>query len=677
MRVANVSGVLTFGGAAVPDSPGVGDRGTVFFRERTTGDLQSMTIGDTGPGAFSGVLFAGTYDVTFETATSSALQGLPSGAKTVLATTVKIAGPSVLAFDVPRPVTVSGAVTLGGAQFPPGPSADARGTVIFRERASGDTKSFPIAAAGPGTFSARVFPGSYDVTFVDLTTAASFSSTSGPVLASNVAITGDRTLALDVRIATISGRLTLGGAALPDSPGRPNRGRIILGDASGAVRYELPIAATGPGVFSGVVYAGTYDVTLYTENDPGLQVLPAGVYTRVATAVAIAGDATPVYDLSVATVSGTMTTSGATSPALDQLRGNLILTDRDGHTQSLPIADTGPAVFSGRVFSGSYEVRYLPSVAVSGLPNSGGVSVASDLAVTGDRTLTFDLPLVTVSGAVTLAGAALPDSPAVSNRGNVVFRQGLTVYTFPVGNKGPAAFSVAVVAGSYVMTFETPNSTALVGLPVNARTSIAEQISLAASKVLPIDLAVVKVSGSVTLGGGQVPDTVGGRGEVVFHDRVTHDLRRFSVGGVGPAAFSGSVFAGSYDVTFEGANAYLAGLPRQGKAELAYGCGPARTCAADSADLTGAWRLVYWDQQLSPLTIDLVQTGGTLRGSVRDFQEGVLTARRSGGDVELLLERASPYCTAFRWTATVADGCSLRGVQTGDCSLSRRFEATR
>ena len=115
---------------------------------------------------------------------------------------------------------------------------------------------------------------------------------------------------------------------------------------------------------------------------------------------------------------------------------------------------------------------------------------------------------------------------------------------------------------------------------------------LAGTQALPIDLRVVQVSGSVTLGGAQVPDTTGGRGAVVFRDKLTQDRRRFSVGGVGPAMFSGTLFAGSYDATFEAANAYLNGLPSQGKADLAYGCRPARACAADAADLTGAWQVI-------------------------------------------------------------------------------------
>ena len=192
------------------------------------------------------------------------------------------------------------------------------------------------------------------------------------------------------------------------------RGTIVVSDASGSVVYELPIAGTGPGLFSGIVYAGTYDVTLHTANDDGLQGLPADAYKRLATAVAITGDATPAYDLSLATISGTMTVGGAVLPNLDTARGYVVLTDAAGHSQSIPVSSTGPAVFSGKVFKGTYDVGYrAPTFAVRGLP-MGGAPVVSGLAVTADRMLTFDLPVASVSGAVTLAGAALPDSPAVS-----------------------------------------------------------------------------------------------------------------------------------------------------------------------------------------------------------------------------------------------------------------------
>ncbi|HEY7373171.1 MAG TPA: hypothetical protein VIF57_13495 [Polyangia bacterium] len=685
MRVATVSGVLTFGGAVVPDSPGVGNRGTVFFRERTTGDLQSMQIGATGPGAFSGMLFEGTYDVTFETATSSALQGLPSGAKTVLATIVKIAGASVLAYDVPRPVTVSGTITLAGAEFPPGSGGGPRGKVVFREKASGDIQAFPIADAGPGTFSGLVLPGRYDVTFEDLTTAARYPAGSdGPLLASNVAIAADRTFALDVRLATISGRLTVSGAALPDSPGLVTRGRISLSDARGAVPYQLPIAASGPGVFSAVVYPGTYDVTFHTENDEGLQVLPANVDTPIATSVAITGDGTLAYDLSLATVSGTLTVGGVAPPDAEVPRGNVVLTDALGHQQWIPVSSSGPVAFSGKVFAGTYDVKYqAANPALRGIP-VGAAPVATAFVVKADRTLTFDLPVATLSGTVTLGGAPLPDSPAVSNRGYVVLRNGVVgdgVYTFAAGKTGPAPFSATIFAGSYTMTFETTNSVALQGLPVYSRTVIAPEIAITGNNVvLPSDLTVVKVSGSLTLGGGPVPDTTGGRGDVVFHDRLTNDLRRFSVTGVGPATFSGSVFAGSYDVTFQGANAYLVGLPREGRADLAFGCRPAQACSADAADISGEWRLIPWDRSWPPLIIDLVQAGATLGGSIRDLPGSTLSGRRSGGDVDLLLENFSPTCAAFRWTGTLTDACSLHGLQAlepQNCGGPIRFEGSR
>ena len=498
----------------------------------------------------------------------------------LLARNVTIAGTATVAYDLPPLATISGTVTLAGAPLPPpdDPAAGFRRIIFFRDLRSDRVQSFGVGGpSGPGTFTATLFAGNYDVTFENLTNAADSVPQGQSRLATNVAIAGDRTMVFDAPLATVSGRVTLGGAQLPNSPGLASRGTVILRETISGVTHELPIAGNGPGTFSGTVFAGRYTVTLKTDASDGLRGLPIAAERRLATGIEITGNRSLDYDVSVATVSGTVTLAGAAPADAGAARGAVVLDDkRTGSSHALPVTETGPATFSGLVFTGTYDVSYrtLYDGALGGLPANASTLVASDLAVTRDTTLAPNLETATVSGVVTVGGAALPDSPGVSSRGYITLAgpTGIGGYSFTVGKIGPGQFSGTVFAGRYAVGFFTPNMTALQGLPVGAETTLAEAMTLTGRPTLAFDLKLVQVSGTVTVDGAMMPETSGiNRGEVVLHDKLTHDLRRFPVGSLGPARFSGTVFAANYDVAFETGPGYLTGLPVQAKTDIAQG----------------------------------------------------------------------------------------------------------
>jgi len=691
VHLVTVSGVVTAAGAALPDSPGAGARGDVYFHERITGDYRAMSVGETGAGTFSGLMFAGTYDVWF-VPRAAALPGFPSSVAALLARNVTIAGPTTVAYDLPPLATVSGTVTVAGAPLPlpDDPTLGFRRLIFFRDRRSDRVQSFGVGGpSGPGTFTATVFAGNYDVTFENISNAPIGSVPQGQSrLATNVAIAGDRTMVFDAPIAAVSGRLTLGGAQLPDSPGLASRGTVILHETLSGLTHELPIAGTGPGTFSGTVFAGGYSVTLKTDASDGLRRLPIGAERRLATDIEISGNRSLVYDLSLATVSGTVTLGGAALADAGGPRGAIDLYDeRTGSSQSLTVSETGPAIFAGLVFTGTYDVSYrtLYDGVPGGLPANASTLVASDLAVTRDATLAPNLEIATVSGVVTVGGAALSDSPGVSSPGRITLRgpTGIGGYSFPIGKTGPGQFSGTVFAGSYAIGFVTPNVTTLQGLPPAAETTLADAMMVTGRPTLAFDLKLVQVAGTVTVDGAMMPETSGiNRGEVVLHDKLTHDLRRFPVGSLGPARFSGTVFAGNYDVAFETGPGYLTGLPVQAKTDIAQGCLSARPCTSSAADLTGLWELTI-RQGGTPATIEITQSANELRGSfVSAGVTTALTGLRSGDGIEFQLAPLGGCYVGL--TAIVTAGCSMSGLiwqANGSCGGSgfggERFEAFR
>jgi hypothetical protein len=77
LEVVQASGTVTLAGEELPSSPGVTTRGTVVFQERFVGSGGGSRLGATGPGAYSALLFAGAYDVSFWTTSDTDLVALP------------------------------------------------------------------------------------------------------------------------------------------------------------------------------------------------------------------------------------------------------------------------------------------------------------------------------------------------------------------------------------------------------------------------------------------------------------------------------------------------------------------------------------------------------------------------------------------------------------------------
>ena len=480
LTLATIAGTVTADGAPLPDSPALTSRGNLVFRQPESGDVRRFSVGATGPGAFSGSLFAGTYDVSFETVSGAALVGLPTSAETRVATSLALATDQTLAYDV-QVAGVSGTLTANGAVLPDSPALTTRGNVVLRETTTGDLRSFPVAATGPGAYGGPLFAGRYDVSFQAPADAGlvGLPASSTTRLATATPITGAASLSHDLSVATVAGEITAGGLPLPDSPTLTTRGNVRFVERSTGLGHTFTLGATGAGRYEGLLFAGTYDIVFAASAAPGLLGLPPNGSKRIGDAVAITGSPTLAHDLALATVSGTITAGGTAlpdSPALAN-RGNVVFRDRDtGVAVSLPVGATGPGRFTGPLFQSSYVVTFetVNSADLVGLP-AGAETLLSKLAITGDRgSLAYDVEVVAVSGRVTADGAALPDSPTLTTRGSLLLHDKLTgdVRALPLAATGPGVFSGIAFGDSYDVTFETSGNAGLVGLPPAAETSL-------------------------------------------------------------------------------------------------------------------------------------------------------------------------------------------------------------
>ena len=666
------SGTVTMNGAVMPDSPEVTNRGFVVLRDRRTNETLSFGVGPSGPAVVSGLVFAGTYDVSFSTREAD-LVALPSDAEVSLAQEVTIGNDASLEYDV-RPVTVSGAVTVNGAAMPDSPEAASRGSVSFRDKQTGETTTFSTAATGPGAYSGLVFASTYDVSFWTPSGAelVGLPTDSEVRLGTDVMVTADQALNYDIRPVTVSGAVTVNGAAMPDSPEAASRGSVSFRDKQTGETTTFSTAATGPGAYSGLVFASTYDVSFWTPSGAELVGLPTDSEVRLGTDVMVTADQALNYDIRPVTVSGAVTVNGAAMPDSPEAasRGSVSFRDKQtGETTTFSTAATGPGAYSGLVFASTYDVSFwTPSGAeLVGLPTDSEVQVGMDVLVTADQALNYDVRPVTVSGTVTVNGAAMPDSPEVTERGHVRFRDKQTgeATTFSIAATGPGAYSGLVFASMYDVSFSTTSDAELVGLPIDGGVRVGTNVMLAAARTLDYDVRPVAVSGSVTVNGADMPESpnVTTRGYLRMLDKLSGASYSMAVGPTGPGTFTGLVFASSYDITFgTTADADLLALPVDQWTQFEVGCLPAGSCNRALDDLSGVWELVYDQAGWGPLTVNVQQSGDSFSASFSaPLYSGTFTSITRSGNTVRMTVGLEGGCGPFGFEATLVDACVMIG----------------
>ncbi|HEY3498930.1 MAG TPA: hypothetical protein VGK73_29770 [Polyangiaceae bacterium] len=357
LKPVDVSVALTSAGGALPDSEDA-FRGHVVFRDRLTSTQYRFDVGASGPTAFGGRLFAGSYDVTFvgggELPASFPIAGL-----TRLAAREEIGGGEMLSYDL-TPVTVGGAVSLNGARMPDNPDALPRGSVSFRDADTGKVYDFDVGASGDALYSGVIFAGTYDVSFkTNLVHQPGLPFGGSPRLERGVVIDGPRSHDYDLRVVEVSGNLTSHGGDLPDSPDAATRGLVTFHDSLTRSSVAFDIGKTGPARYSGLLHAGSYDVSFDTATDDELVELPSGTSTRLAEQFTLTSDRVIDYDVRPIRIEGAVTVNGRTMPeSPDALtRGVVALRDKfTNTTRALELDATGAAEFSALVFDGSYDV---------------------------------------------------------------------------------------------------------------------------------------------------------------------------------------------------------------------------------------------------------------------------------------------------------------------------------
>lgn len=341
-----------------------------------------------------------------------------------------------------------------------------------------------------------------------------------------ISLKNDGVLDLDIKSVHVQGDVTLNGGPLPNTNG--DRGRLYFTNKTVVIPAEVPLDSSGALHYDVTLPPGTYDIVLQANEQlcDGKQApaMPC-VGGLVKDGVSLGSDGVLDIDIPAVTVQGNVTLAKNPLPGGGKSRGRLGFR---GATEAISVVGdlgtSGDAGYAVTVLPGTYAISYHGNPDLCGgadppaLPCNEGEVIASQ-SLTQSGVLDIDITAVAVKGAVTVNGGAMP--MAGSSRGSLSFSLGKTwVYTTPqLGSSGPASYAVTLLAGTYSIGLAANeslcNGKTAPGVPCVSG-SVKKDISLTSSGLLDVDLPAVKVSGAVTLAGGDLPGQPMSRGSVRF-----------------------------------------------------------------------------------------------------------------------------------------------------------------
>jgi hypothetical protein len=497
----SVTGEIKVDGQTLADQPQGSYRARVTFAG--TFRHHRFFVAPEGPSTFQGQLPAGTYRVSVQAFNCTAQQ-LPCQEKVI---DPELTITSDVDFDWNlETALLTGEVTANGAHLPDSVSGAARGTVELRP--TGDTAASALGAAlsatGPGEFSLRVYPGTYDLWLRNQTDCPGDGTAILPckdrLIERDIDLTSsDRERVFDVPVVTLDGAVTLNGGDMIDSPANRNRGRLEFTDDQGTQRVMFGPA--GPVDFGIKMYPGSYDVTARNASgcDLSRPVIPC--QQSQLGRLEVEDDQTYDVDLRVVSLTGELTVDGEPFPDVERRsRGTvMVLSGADEEGPSADLGSRGAAEFSIRMFGGE-EHRVVFNYPCGGeddfLP-CGSTTLVDGLDLEDDRRITRDLRPIDLSGTISINGTAVTRSDGDAQ---LILRNTKTTTIVPLGGLDRGSFDALAYSGTYRVEYDSRAHVCQGGLPCG-HDVVRETFSTSSRTLLDVNLDVIELDGAVDFGG--------------------------------------------------------------------------------------------------------------------------------------------------------------------------------
>ncbi len=441
---------------------------------------------------FAGTLYPGTYRVSVSRGSSYQTSNLPSTGFVVNSALTITADLTGQVFDV-KTVQLGGRVTLNGKD--PEVTMDCSATrnpyerkaqVQLVETSKGYTFTYgPRCQDANFEFSGMIFPGTYRVT---VSRGSSYGTsnlpTTGYVANPMLTVAADTTgQVFNVKTVQLGGKVTLNGKdpeVTMDCSGTRNpyerKAQVQLVETSTGYTFTYGPRCQDTGFdFSGMIFPGTYRVTVSRGSSYQTSNLPSTGYVANAMFTVAADTTGQVFDVKTVQLGGkvtlngkdpevTMDCSATRNPYERKAQVQLVETSK-GYTFTYgPRCQDGGFEFSGMLYPGTYQVLVSrgSSYQTSNLPTAGFIA-SSSLVVSADLAgQVFDVKTLRIAGRVTLNGKDPEVTADCSDTRNpyerkaqVRFSDAVRGYTFTFGSlckDSDWTFEGMIYPGTYQIT---------------------------------------------------------------------------------------------------------------------------------------------------------------------------------------------------------------------------------
>jgi hypothetical protein len=455
--VATLQGKVTLNGAAFPSPPG-GSRGQLGFHSAANADIAFVDLGDSGPASYAVTVVQGAGSVSFHGNLAScggqSAQALPCNAGEVVPSRA-ITQSGALDIDIAA-VSVQGAVTVNGKPMPSAGSS--RGSISFSIGPDWVYNSPQLGSSGAASYATTLLKGTYRVGLAaneglcNGAAAPDVPCVSGPIKPS-VALSANGVLDVDLPVVKVSGAVKLASAALPDQPA--SRGSVVFTLADGGA-VAAPLGATGAKSYALTLLKGTYAVGYRAStalcNGVTAPEMPC-VDGPLRAPLPLADDGVLDLEIDRIKVSGDVKLAGGPLPDEANERGRLAFSLQGGGLVEIPLGASGPVKYAITLLPGTYQAALDADAGLCApgaspkVPCIGG-PLRAPLAITSDGVLDIDIPVVRVSGNLTLNGGPLPSVGAALGQLGFTRLDQSSPALLPAA---PGSYTVTLVPGAYVI----------------------------------------------------------------------------------------------------------------------------------------------------------------------------------------------------------------------------------
>lgn len=444
--------------------------------------------------------------------------------------------PSMGTVDLDLPlVVVTGRVLINGDTPPSSEYED--GNLFLRNLATGD--EVYLGSTHDAELQATVVPGTYDVVYEHETGGDLVPSNRG-VRLEMVEVDNMDELLIDIPVSTVSGDITLGGAAPPQVP--YENGQVVLRNL--ATGDEVLLAETSEGEYLTNIVPGTYAVhyrALASDT-----IAPANPDAFIET-IEVPAPSEIVHtfdiDIPVVHVDGDLTVAGAAPPAVPYENGRITFVDSTTGSE-IDVAETREGAYDAVLVPGTYDIFYSRIAGTDIVPANKHARLETFVDLTQSKTHAIDVGAATLSGAMTVAGQPAPSDN--SDDGVLSLRDQATGDIAVLGNTHDGSFSRIVVPGTYEVYYgqETAGST----VPTNLNAKVADLVVGPGATASDIDIPAIDVQGTITVNGGTPPTSEYSDGRLYLRNLDTEDS--VLLGNTRMGQFSAKIVPGPYEVVY-------------------------------------------------------------------------------------------------------------------------------